>query len=58
MHGAHAHRHARHRALAPVLALAGVVVALFVASLVAIVLFLRQLLLLFIEVAGYAWPAP
>ena len=58
MAGAHAHRHARHRALGPVLALAVVVVALFVSSLVAIVLCLHSLLQLLIEVAGYAWPAP
>ena len=58
MAGVHAHRHGRHRGLAPALALAAVMVALFISSLLGIVLFLHQLLQLFIEIAGHAWPAP
>jgi len=43
--------------LGPALWLAAVLVALFVSSLVVIVLFLHHLVLFFIEVAGHAWPA-
>jgi hypothetical protein len=41
--------------LGPVLALAAVLVALFASSLLAIVLFLRQLLQLLLEIGGHAW---
>jgi hypothetical protein len=41
----------------PALVVAAVVVALFISSLLAIVLFLRQLLQLALEIAGYAMNA-
>ena len=53
----HAHPHGRHRALAPALWVAAVVVALFISSLVAIVFLLHHLAQLLLEIAGYAWPA-
>ena len=57
MQHAHARRHGKHRGLGPALWLVAVLVALFVSSLVAIVLFLHHLAQVLIEIAGYAWPA-
>jgi hypothetical protein len=54
----HALPHGRHKELGPALWVAGVLVALFVGSLVAIVLYLHYLAQLLLEIAGYAWPAP
>lgn len=49
-----AHNHGRRRALVPVLWLAAVVAALFISSLVAIVLLLHHLAQLAVEIAGKA----
>jgi hypothetical protein len=51
----HAKPHGRHRDLAPALWVAGVLVALAIGSLVAIILFLHHLAQLLLEIAGYAW---
>lgn len=48
----HARQHGRHRGLAPALWVAAAVVALFTISLLAIVLFLHQLLTLAVELAA------
>ena len=53
--GKHAHPHGRHRDLTPALWVAAVLVALFVGSLVVIVLWLHYLAQLLLEIAGYAW---
>lgn len=55
MDHAHARSRGRHKALAPALWLAAVVVALFISSLVAIVLFLHQLVQLALDVAAQLW---
>lgn len=52
----HAAPHGRHKGLAPALWVAAVVVALFISSLLAIVLFLHHLAQLLLEIAGLAWP--
>jgi hypothetical protein len=54
--GEHVRKHGLHKGWGPALWVAGVVLALLIGSLVAIVLLLHQLAQLALEVAGYIGP--
>ena len=57
MYGKHVQSHGRRRELAPALWLAAAVAALFIGSLLVIVLLLHSLAQLALEIAGHMWPA-